>query len=79
MAISIMILGILGLFFLNSKEDKDLLYLKKFAVILPLLFMGYTLSAQHYISVVDNGGWTTSSTWDDGSSPGLSGAAGRMN
>ena len=46
MAISIMILGILGLFFLNSKEDNSLLYLKRFAVILSLLFMNYDISAQ---------------------------------
>ena len=77
MAISIMILGILGLFFLNSKEDKALLYLKRFAVILPLLFVDYDIIAQHYVSN-GSGGWTTSSTWTSNSSPSLSGSAGRM-
>lgn len=73
MAISIMILGILGLFFLNSKEDKALLYLKRFAVILPLLFVNYDIIAQINYSC-DLETYSCEKNWDNNGFDEVSGA-----
>jgi hypothetical protein len=64
MAISIMILGILGLFFLNSKEDNSLLYLKRFAVILSLLFVDYDIMGQLNYSC-DLSTYSCEKNWDN--------------
>jgi hypothetical protein len=64
MAISIMILGILGLFFLNNGEDRKVLHLTKFLLILPFFFVGYDTSAQLNYSC-DLSTYSCEKNWDN--------------
>jgi hypothetical protein len=73
MAISIMILGILGLFFLNNREDRKVLHLTKFLLILPLLFMNYDISAQLNYSC-DLETYSCEKNWDNNGFSEVSGA-----
>ena len=64
MAISIMILGILGLFFLNNEENRKVLHLTKFLLILPFFFVSYDTSAQLNYSC-DLSTYSCEKNWDN--------------